>query len=154
MLGNTAGSELLRINAAKDLTTNTANNQLETVGNNQQLTVAEDQTTSVGGDQELTVASNQAETIGGDQQLTISADHLVNVGGNQKMNVAGSTSTSVGGAVSLNAETLLISRQREIVLRVGSQEMRLNGNGLVLPMSERKKPAAAKQPPFKKHPVR
>ncbi len=91
MLGNTAGSELMRLSAAKDLTTVAANDRRESVGNNQLLTVSEDRRVTVGGNQATSISGSAQTSIRGDARMSANtlliegSDQIVLRVGNQQL---------------------------------------------------------------------
>lgn len=108
---DTAGKELMYINATKDFVTTIANNDKTNIGNDQELSVGHDQKIFVGNNREahvsvnekMVVGVNQEETVGANRTTTIGANDSETIGGNKTVTVGGSHAETVGGA---KAETI------------------------------------------------
>lgn len=111
-LGDDAGSELVFMNASKDMTIEVKNNATESIGRNSTKKVGSQQTTevtdsstaSVGASETIEVGGNQtvhvetlfADEVAGDHTLTVGGSRDLKIGGDHRREVAGSSSSVVG----------------------------------------------------------
>ncbi len=112
------GSELVNLQAEKDLTSLVKHDEDRNVGNDRTTEIAHDETITVGDNRTETVAKQESITIGGDRQesvgksetvtigttraLTVGADETIVIGGKRTDSVAKDETTTVGGNQSLS----------------------------------------------------
>jgi type VI secretion system secreted protein VgrG len=112
------GSELVNLQAEKDLTSLIKHDEDRNVGNDRTTEIGHDETITVGNNRTETVSKQEAITIGGDRQesvgksetvsigttraLTVGTDETIQVGGKRTDSVAKDESTTVGGGQSLS----------------------------------------------------
>jgi type VI secretion system secreted protein VgrG len=140
------GSELVSIQAEKDLerlvkndeTDKVQNNRTRDVGANEVIRIGENLTVDVGKDKAVTVAENHSETIGSDQSLSVSGDRTrsvggsetVDVGSDQSITIGGSLSQDVGDEMSVNVGSkLTLEAADQITLKTGSAKIIMKKNG-------------------------
>jgi type VI secretion system secreted protein VgrG len=111
-MDDTKGKEEMMFNASKDMTVDVVNNTVESIGNNESLSVGANRKVnvtnsvmaSVGASQTVSVGSNQTvhvetflvEEIGGAHTLDIGGNRDMKIGGDHRREVAGSDGTDVG----------------------------------------------------------
>jgi type VI secretion system secreted protein VgrG len=101
---DTAGKELMRIKAQKNLDTTVGHDETHTVKHNrtknvdvdEMMTIGKNQTLKVGTDKTTTVGANHKETVEANQTVEIAKDQSVTVGKNQKNNVGFMKTETVG----------------------------------------------------------
>jgi type VI secretion system secreted protein VgrG len=112
------GSELVNVQAEKDLTSLVKHDEDRNVGNDRSTEIGHDETITVGNDRTETVSKQEQITIGGDRQesvgkseavtigttrtLTVGTDETIQVGGKRADSVAKDEATTVGGSQSLS----------------------------------------------------
>jgi type VI secretion system secreted protein VgrG len=112
------GSELVNVQAEKDLnslvkhdedrtvgndrTTGIGHDELVTVGNNRTEMVAKQEQITIGGDRQESVAKSETVSVGTTRALTVGTDETIQVGGKRADSVAKDESITVGGAQSLS----------------------------------------------------
>ncbi len=110
--GDDAGSELMFVNASKDMAVDVKNNATEGIGNNldrkigsnQSQSVTDSSSFKVGANQSITVSGNQTihsetfavDDIGGNHALTIGGNRDMKIGGDHKRDVTGDSTSTVG----------------------------------------------------------
>lgn len=100
-MNDTGGKETLFFKAQKD--------EIHTVGNNREDSVAVNETRTVGANRNRTVGANETVDVGVSRTVTVGASHTetvgatqtVTVGASQTVSVGAAQSTTVGGAYSL-----------------------------------------------------
>lgn len=111
-MDDTKGKEEMMFNASKDMTVDVVNNTVESIGNNESLSVGANrkvnvtnsvmasvgasQTVSVGADQTVHVETFFVEEVGGAHTLDIGGNRDMKIGGDHRREVAGSDGTDVG----------------------------------------------------------
>jgi type VI secretion system secreted protein VgrG len=103
------GEELLYLHAEKDKKVIVENNNSESVGNDetisighsQALTVGKDRTETVDHDHEETIGSNMTLTVGSDREMTVGSDLDETVGGDMTLTVGSDGSTKIGSDLSV-----------------------------------------------------
>ena len=101
-----AGSELVYVQAQKDRTTLTKNDDAQTVGHDRTRSVANDEKVSIGANQTIavtadrtrTVGANESVTVGASRKKNVAADETSTIGANYTQSVGASRTRSVGGA--------------------------------------------------------
>ncbi len=107
-----AGSELVFVQAEKDLEALVKHNETRTVQNSRSKTVGNDETcqvgnnrsASVGKNETITIGENRTESVGADQTTTVGSNQTVSVGANNSASVGGNNSTMVGGDESVSVD--------------------------------------------------
>lgn len=106
MFEDLAGSELLRMQAEKDLKKLVKHDESVTIGhdrtknvsNDDRLTVGNNRTRMVGNNESVTVGSNQTVTVGANQTITVGANQTVTVNANQTITLPhGNQTESIKG---------------------------------------------------------
>jgi type VI secretion system secreted protein VgrG len=130
------GSELVRVQAEKDLdtlvkhdeerhvgndrTTGIGHDEVVTVGNNRTEMVAKQEQITIGGDRKETVGKSETVSIGTTRALTVGTDETIQVGGKRTDSVAKDETTTVGGAQSLSVgKTQSIDVGKDQTISVG-----------------------------------
>jgi type VI secretion system secreted protein VgrG len=133
------GSELVNLQAEKDLTslvkhdedrsvgndrsTEIGHDETITVGNNRTETVSKQESITVGGDRQESVGKSETVTIGTTRALTVGTNETIQIGGKRADSVAKDESISVGGS-----QTLSVGKNQSIdvggglTLSVGGDE--------------------------------
>lgn len=114
-LEDKAGSEHIYIQAQKDRTTLTKNDDAQTVGHDRTRSVANDESVSVGANQTIAVTSNRTRTVGGSESVTISGNRTKAVTGNEGVTISGAYSQTVSGSRTrtvTGAETVTVAAAR------------------------------------------
>jgi type VI secretion system secreted protein VgrG len=112
------GSELVNLQAEKDLTslvkhdedrnighdrtTEIAHDETITVGNNRTESVAKQESITIGGDRQESVGKSETVAIGTTRALTVGTDESITVGGSRSDSVGKDETTTVGGNQSLS----------------------------------------------------
>jgi type VI secretion system secreted protein VgrG len=96
-IDDTQGSEVVTLQAQKDLNANVLNDLTSTIGNDETRSVTQDRTVTIGGNDSLTVTSNSTRTVGAADTTTVAGDATTNVTGNSTTSVTGDVSLSVQG---------------------------------------------------------
>jgi type VI secretion system secreted protein VgrG len=94
------GSELLNLQAERNMDTLVKNDQNNTIKANKATQVDLDHTETVGMNQTMSVGVNQVLTVGANQDFTIKANRTATVDGTDTRTVKGTSTTSVTGDVS------------------------------------------------------
>jgi len=94
---DTAGEELLAINAQYDYNIVCANNKMESVGNISNRTVGADRSVTVSGDDSLSITNNHLLNITGSFTTDVGAARTQNVSGGNSVDVGGDWSKTIGG---------------------------------------------------------
>ncbi|MEP7121747.1 MAG: type VI secretion system tip protein TssI/VgrG [Byssovorax sp.] len=106
MFEDLAGSELLRMQAEKDLKklvkhdegVTIGHDRTKKVGNDDRLTVGNNRTRMVGNNESVTVGSNQTITVGANQTITVGANQALTVNANQTITLPhGNQTESIKG---------------------------------------------------------
>lgn len=87
--------ELFFIHAQRDREAVIEHNNTESVGNNEQISVAANRTKSVGGNETTDVAGNRTESVGKDESVSIGLDRTLTVGANNSESVGANESRVV-----------------------------------------------------------
>jgi len=109
-MNDTAGSELLRVNAQYDQSTNVNHDRTETIGNDQSVSIVNNRTDSVGVDAKedigsnlsLSVGANRKESIGGHGTLSVGGNSSTTIGGNKTETVSVASAETIGAAKALS----------------------------------------------------
>ncbi len=106
------GSELLAIQAEKDLSRLVKHDHDDEIGNDSKETVGHDRTTGVGNDSTLTIGHNQKETVDNDKTITVDGRHTETIGKAESLTVKADRTRKVGGL-----ETVTIEKDQEIAIK-------------------------------------
>ena len=110
-----AGSELLYVQAQKDRSTLTKNDDAQEVGHDRTRKVVNDEKVAIGANQNIDVTSNRTRTVGVDESVTIGSNRTKKVGANESSTIGADYSQSVGGSRTRSvsgAETVTVATQR------------------------------------------
>jgi type VI secretion system secreted protein VgrG len=123
-LADTAGTELLYVQAQKDRQVLVKNNNGETVGANETISVGKDQTITVGQNQTESVGANRTDSVGANESTTIGVNQtllvkalrthtvgindMLNVGAAQEITVGAARAVTVGGAQAVSIGLALV----------------------------------------------
>ncbi|WP_245678245.1 type VI secretion system Vgr family protein [Chondromyces crocatus] len=110
MFEDASGSELLRMQAERDLKKLVKNDESVTIGNDRTkevghddlLRVVNDRSRQVGNDESITIGSNRSKTVGGDEDAQVGGNRSQVVGMNKSSQVGGHQDEQVGGNDSLS----------------------------------------------------
>lgn len=125
------GSELVNMQAEKDLnklvkndeSVNVGNDRTKQVGNNDTHCVGNDRSHTIGNDETITVGNNQTITIGVNQTLTVGANQTITLpAGNQTETITGNRTFTLTGNLT---ETIT---GNSALTQVGNQTETLTGN--------------------------
>jgi type VI secretion system secreted protein VgrG len=92
------GSELMSMQAQKDMNVHVANNKTEKVTVNATLGVGSNLKRTVGASETVKVSGASGLTVGSSQTWSVGASRTVTVSGDEKVDVAGSRSMTIGGS--------------------------------------------------------
>lgn len=95
------GDELLYIQAEKNRTVLVKNNNTETVGNDEAISVGHDRSKSVGNDETTDVGHDRTETVGNNETITIGVDRTETVGSNETIAIGADRTETVGANESI-----------------------------------------------------
>ncbi|MBZ0118230.1 MAG: type VI secretion system tip protein VgrG, partial [Sandaracinaceae bacterium] len=84
-----AGSQVVVINAGKDMTIHAANNKTMQTASNSSRKVTSNRTFSVGADERISLQANHTANVGGDHSISVGGNRTVKVSGNAAEEVAG-----------------------------------------------------------------
>ena len=96
------GSELVNLQAEKDLTSLIKHDEDRNVGNDRTTEIAHDETITIGGDRQESVGKSETVTIGTTRALTVGTNETIQVGGQRSDSVAKDETSTVGGNQSLS----------------------------------------------------
>jgi type VI secretion system secreted protein VgrG len=147
------GSELVNLQAEKDLTSLVKHDEDRNVGNDRTTEIGHDETITVGNNRTETVSKQESITIGGDRQesvgksetvsigttraLTVGTDETIQVGGKRADTVAKDESTTVGGNQSLSVgKNQSVDVGGGLTLSVGKDEGVTVGGNLTVSVSK------------------
>lgn len=143
----------MTITIASMLTETVGINYAETVGAAMELTVGALMTETIGAAKVQSVGASKSETIGVNKSVDVGANQNVNVGGNQSTDIGGNKSESVSGnksvsvsgnlseaiegqhsenvtkAYALQAKTVTVTADDEILVKTGSASISMKKNG-------------------------
>ena len=114
-LEDKAGSELMYVQAQKDRTTLTKNDDSQTVGHDRTRAVTNDEKVSVGANQTIAVTADRTRTVGGSESVTVGASRTKNITADETVGIGGAYSQTVGGSRTRTvsgAETVTVALAR------------------------------------------
>jgi len=91
-----AGSELVYIQAQKDRSTLTKNDDSQSVGHDRSRSVGNDESVDVGNDQKVTIGNNQTISVGTDRTRSVGSNESVSIGSNRTKDVGADETVSIG----------------------------------------------------------
>lgn len=106
------GSEVLSIQAEKDLSRLVKNDHTDEIGHDSKETVGNDRTTAVGHDSTLTVGNNQMETVDKDKTITVDGQHKETIGKSETLHVKADRQRTVDGE-----EIITVEKDQEIAVK-------------------------------------
>lgn len=116
MFEDKKGSELIRIQAEKDLTM--------LVKNDETVEVKRNRTRKVGGEEKIEVIENQTETIGKNQVMTVKQDRSVQVKGKEDVKIDVDQTTKIGMKMSTDVG-------QEISFKTGMSSLVMKADGTI-----------------------
>ena len=139
------GSEQVYIHAEKDMATNIENDERIDVGRNRDKTVGNNQSESIGKNKTIDVAENHTESIGKDKTMDVGDNHKENIGKNttisigknmdltigkdRQESVGGKHTEDVSKEYGLQAKSISMTADKEIILKTGSAKLIMKSNG-------------------------
>lgn len=126
------GEEQLYMQAEKDKQVLVKNNNAETIGNCETVSVGVDRSKSVGNNETSSIGVNRTETVGGDESITIGGNQSVQIGANKTHIVGANSVEQVGVAKTIVAGTnVVISAGVSITLQCGASTIHMNQAGFI-----------------------
>ncbi len=131
------GSEQVFIHAEKDMDVEVENNETLSVDNDRTKTIKHDENSNIGNDRNKTVTNNQTESIGKNKTIDVGVNHSESIGKNMTITVGGNLRESVDGQYSenvtkkynLQAMSIMLTAEEEIVFQTGSAKIVMKSNG-------------------------
>jgi len=124
------GSELIFVQAERDLAVNVKNDCSESVGNDQIVRIGSNETTSIGGAQTVQVALSQVLNVGANQTLEVGGSQITSVSRDQKVDVGASQSIQVAKEAALRVgRKYVVDAGDELQIKVGSAQIVMRKNG-------------------------
>jgi type VI secretion system secreted protein VgrG len=115
MFEDLAGSELVRMQAEKDLRKLVKHDENVTIGHNRTKRVANEDSLTVGNNRTRVVGNNESVTIGANQTLTVGGNQTTTIGANQTLTVT-------------ENQTITVNANQTITLPSGNQTESITGN--------------------------
>jgi type VI secretion system secreted protein VgrG len=103
------GSEMLSIQAEKDLERLVKNDETDDVQHDRKRNVGNDETVQIGRDRKVEVGNDHEETVGSNEALSVGKNRTRNVGENETIQVGQDQSISIDGA-----RTVTIAKEQKI----------------------------------------
>ena len=110
-----AGSELMYVQAQKDRTTLTKNDDSQSVGHDRTRSVSNDETVSIGANQKIAVTADRTRTVGGNESVSVTGNRTKAITGDEGVTIAGAYSQTVSGSRTrtvTGAETVTVAAAR------------------------------------------
>jgi len=120
------GDEHVYIQAEKNRTTLTKNDDVQTVGHDRTRTVKNDEKVTVEKNQTLEVKIDRTRTVGGNEKITIQGDLTESITGSEKVTITGDLTQSVTGKQEESAQTITLSGMVGIELRCGASVIKMS----------------------------
>lgn len=114
-LEDKAGSEHMYVQAQKDRTTLTKNDDSQEVGHDRMRKVVNDESVSVGANQKIDVVADRTRTVGANESVTVTGNRTKSITGDEGVTISGGYTQSVTGSRtrSVNgAETVTVALAR------------------------------------------
>lgn len=130
-------SEQIFVHAEKNLDVEVENNETHTVDNDRTKIIKHDENSTIENDRNKTVNNNQTETIAQNKTIDVGKDHSETIGQNMTISVGKDLKESVSGKYTekvtkeygLQAKSITMQADDEIVLKTGSAKIVLKSNG-------------------------
>ena len=90
------GEELVYIHAEKNAERMVENDDSDTVGHDQTISIGNDRTESVGNDESISVGNDRSETVGNDESVSIGNLRLHNIGKDDTLDVGEAQTVTIG----------------------------------------------------------
>ncbi len=129
---DTKGSELVSIQAERNLEIVVENDKLEQVANRETTTIGSERRETIGGGHRITVGLAQEAEVGADQATTIGRNRRVSVAGTDTVHVGGARATTIGGTDSLSAGQSLTIAVADQVLIIEGSTIALRASGDII----------------------
>ncbi|WP_295436990.1 type VI secretion system Vgr family protein [uncultured Thiodictyon sp.] len=101
-MNDTAGSELLRVNAQYDQSTNVNHDRTETIGNDQSVSIVNNRTDQVGVDAKEDIGANLSLAVGANRKESVGGNDSLSVGGNKTETISIASAETVGAVKALS----------------------------------------------------
>ncbi|VAW86254.1 VgrG protein [hydrothermal vent metagenome] len=131
------GSEQVYIHAEKNLDTMVENDETLTVDNDRTKIISNDENSTIENDRNKTVNNDQTETIKNNKTIDVGKDHTETIQANMTISVDKDLKESVRGKYlenvtkeyGLNAKTITMNADDEIIIKTGSAKIIMKSNG-------------------------
>ncbi len=131
------GAEQIYIHAEKNLDTMVENDETLTIDNDRTKFVKNDENSTIENDRNKTVNNNQTETIANNKTIEVGNDHKESIQANMTINIDKDLKESVRGKYlenvtkeyALNAKTITMNADDEIIIKTGSAKIIMKSNG-------------------------
>ncbi|HKC51388.1 MAG TPA: type VI secretion system tip protein TssI/VgrG [Myxococcota bacterium] len=114
-LEDKAGSEHMYVQAQKDRTTLTKNDDSQSVGHDRTRSVTNDESVSVGANQKIAVTADRTRTVGGNESVSVTGNRTKSISGDEGVTIGGGYTQSVTGGRTRTvsgAETVTVALAR------------------------------------------
>jgi len=130
-------SEEVYVHAEKDYNTHVENDQsttverdqFNTIGNDREKDVGNNETSVIGVDRGVKVGSNHTESVGKNQSVTVGENVTIDIGKDLSETVGASSTLTVTDDYSVQAKTISLTADDEILLQTGSAQIVMKSNG-------------------------
>lgn len=127
------GQELFFVQAEKDRQVKVKNDNSESVGNNETISVVGNRKLDVGKNEETKIGADRTEKVDGNESITVSGTRKRKVGGKESVTISGNRTLSVGGDLKVSttgkhndsAMEITLSGKTKITLRCGGSMITL-----------------------------
>lgn len=147
------GDEQVYLHAEKNLDSKVENDETHTVDNNRTKTIGNNESSSIGKDRSKDVGNNQSENIGKDKSISVGNNHTESIAKNKTLDVGDNHTESIGKNMTiqigkdmketvggkyledvakefgLQAKSISLKADDEIVLKTGSASITMKKNG-------------------------
>jgi type VI secretion system secreted protein VgrG len=140
LFDDAAGSEQIKMHAAKDWNTVVEHDRTELAKNNSTSTIGVNRTEATGSNRSTTVGSNNSEMIGADESILVGANQSRTVGANQTLTIGRNQTTHIDGwqkftvvgdqgiGITTGNQTLKIGTGYQHFVIQGKQDFDVTGN--------------------------
>jgi type VI secretion system secreted protein VgrG len=114
-LEDKAGSEHMYVQAQKDRTTLTKNDDSQEVGHDRTRKVTNDESVTVGANQKIDVVADRTRTVGANESITVTSNRTKDIGADETVTIGGGYSQTVSGSrtrMVSGAETVTVALAR------------------------------------------
>jgi type VI secretion system secreted protein VgrG len=124
---NVGNDEVVRIE--KNRQVEVGENHEETVGGDEKLKVNKNRTRAVEGEESVTVSKMQTITVDDERKISVAKDHTIAVDENQGVTIGKNYDIEVTKEYGLEAKTITLEANDEILLKTGSAQIQMKKNG-------------------------